>query len=100
MKQKGAEMDSLSKARWDFFLKCWEYNVKIWKPTFLENRLPNSMLYNVFDKFLIPYFGKVFGTYYGLTRGPRGEQFKQAVYQLSMPMADNGRKVKGKLKRD
>ena len=42
MKQKGAEMDSLSKARWDFFIKCWEYNVKIWKPTFLENRLPQS----------------------------------------------------------
>jgi radical SAM superfamily enzyme YgiQ (UPF0313 family) len=96
MKQKGAEMDSLSKARWDFFLKCWEYNVKIWKPTFLENRLPSPMLYNAFDKILIPYFGKIFGTYYGLTRGSRGEQFKQAVYQLSMPMAENDRRVKAK----
>jgi radical SAM superfamily enzyme YgiQ (UPF0313 family) len=98
MKQKGTEMDSLSKARWDFFLKCWEYNVKIWKPTFLENRLPSPMLYNAFDKILIPYFGKIFGTYYGLTRGSRGEQFKQAVYQLSMPITDNNRRVKGNVK--
>jgi hypothetical protein len=56
------------------------------------------MLYNAFDKILIPYFGKIFGTYYGLTRGARGEQFKQAVYQLSMPMANNSRRVKGEVK--
>ncbi|MCW3999528.1 MAG: B12-binding domain-containing radical SAM protein [Candidatus Bathyarchaeota archaeon] len=98
MNKKGAEMDSLSKARWDFFIKCWEYNIKIWKPTFLENRLPNPMVYKTFDKFLIPYFGKILGTYYGLTRGSSGEQFKQAVYQLSLPLPDNGRKVKGKAK--
>jgi radical SAM superfamily enzyme YgiQ (UPF0313 family) len=98
MKQKGAEMDSLSKARWDFFIKCWEYNIKIWKPTFLENRLSNPMLYKTFDKVVIPYFGKILGAYYGLTRGSSGTQFKEAVYQLSMPMPDNGRKVKGKVK--
>ena len=39
MNKKGAEIDSLSKVRWDFFIKCWEYNIKIWKPTFLENRI-------------------------------------------------------------
>ena len=98
MKQKGAEINSLNKARWDFFLKCWEYNVKIWKPTFLENRLPHPLAYKAFDKVVIPYFGKIFGAYYGLTRGASGQQFKEAVYQLSMPMADNGRKVKGKAK--
>ena len=49
MNKKGAEMDSLSKARWDFFIKCWEYNIKIWKPTFLENRIPNPLLYKAFD---------------------------------------------------
>ncbi len=100
MNKKGAEVDSLSKARWDFFIKCWEYNIKIWKPTFLENRLPNPMIYKTFDKFVIPYFGKILGTYYGLTRGSNGEQFKQAVYQLSLPLPDNGRKVKGKVKVD
>lgn len=98
MNKKGAEMDSLSKARWDFFIKCWEYNIKIWKPTFLENRLPNQFLYRTFDRVLIPYFGRILGAYYGLTRRGTGDQFKKAVYQLSLPMPENGRKVKGKVK--
>jgi len=98
MNKKGAEMDSLSKARWDFFIKCWEYNVKIWKPTFLENRIPNPLLYKTFDNFIIPYFGKILGTYYGLTRGEKSEQLKQAVWQLSMPMPESTkRKVKDKV---
>jgi radical SAM superfamily enzyme YgiQ (UPF0313 family) len=94
MNKQGAEMDSLSKARWDFFIKCWEYNIKIWKPTFLQSRLPNPFIYKTFDKVLIPYFGRLLGTYYALTRRGQAAQFKQAVYQLSMPMPDNGRKVK------
>jgi hypothetical protein len=69
--------------------------VKIWKPTFLENRLPGNVAYKAFDKVVIPYIGKIFGAYYGLTRGAQGEQFKQAIYQLSMPLPENGRKVKG-----
>jgi radical SAM superfamily enzyme YgiQ (UPF0313 family) len=98
MNKKGAEMDGLSKARWDFFIKCWEYNVKIWKPTFLENRLTNPLVYKTFDQILIPYFGKILGAYYGLTRGEKSEQLKQAVWQLSMPMAESTkRKVKDKV---
>ena len=85
MNKKGAEMDSLSKARWDFFIKCWEYNIKIWKPTFLENRLTNPLVYKTFDQVLIPYFGKIAGFYYSLTRGDKGEQLKQAFWTLSMP---------------
>ncbi len=98
MNKKGAEMDSLSKARWDFFIKCWEYNVKIWKPTFLENRISNPLLYKTFDNFIIPYFGKILGTYYGLTRGEKSEQLKQAVWQLSMPMPEpTKRQIKDKV---
>jgi radical SAM superfamily enzyme YgiQ (UPF0313 family) len=81
MNKKGAEMDSLSKARWDFFIKCWEYNIRIWKPTFLENRIPNPFVYKAIDQFVIPYVGRVAGFYYGLTRG---EQLKQAFWTLSM----------------
>lgn len=81
MNKKGAEMDSLSKARWDFFIKCWEYNIKIWKPTFLENRVHNPLLYKAFDQVIIPYFGRIAGFYYGWTRG---EQLKQAFWTLSM----------------
>jgi radical SAM superfamily enzyme YgiQ (UPF0313 family) len=98
MNKKGAEMDSLSKARWDFFIKCWEYNIKIWKPTFLENRLTNPFIYKTFDNFIIPYFGKILGTYYSLTRGEKSAQLKQAVWQLSMPMPESSkRKVKDKV---
>jgi radical SAM superfamily enzyme YgiQ (UPF0313 family) len=98
MNKKGAEMDSLSKARWDFFIKCWEYNVKIWKPTFLENRLPNPLLYKTFDNFIIPYFGKILGTYYGLTRGEKSDQLRQAVWQLSMPTLESTkRKIRDKV---
>jgi radical SAM superfamily enzyme YgiQ (UPF0313 family) len=98
MNKKGAEMDSLSKARWDFFIKCWEYNVKIWKPTFLENRLANPLIYKTFDQVLIPYFGKILGAYYGLTRGEKSDQLKQAVWSLSMPMPESKqRKMKNRV---
>ncbi|MGD0645070.1 MAG: radical SAM protein [Candidatus Bathyarchaeia archaeon] len=81
MNKKGAEIDSLSQARWDFFIKCWEYNIRIWKPTFLENRIPNPLLYKALDHIVIPYFGRIAGFYYGWTRG---EQLKQAFWTLSM----------------
>ncbi len=81
MNKKGAEMDSLSKVRWDFFIKCWEYNIKIWKPTFLENRIHNPLLYKAVNNVAIPYIGKIAGAYYGWTRG---EQLKQAFWTLSM----------------
>jgi len=95
MNKKGAEMDALSKARWDFFIKCWEYNIKIWKPTFLQNRLTNPLVYKAFDQFVIPYFGRILGLYYALTRGEKSDQLKQAVWTLSMPMSEsNPRKIK------
>jgi len=81
MKQKGAELDSLSQARWDFFIRCWEYNIRIWKDTFIGARFRNPILYGAVNKIVIPYFGRVAGFYYGLTRG---EQLKQAFWTLSM----------------
>ncbi len=81
MNKKGAELDSLSKARWDFFIKCWEYNIKIWKDTFIGARFPNPIMYGAVNRFVIPYFGRIAGLYYGWTRG---EQLKQAFWQLSM----------------
>jgi hypothetical protein len=81
MNKKGAELDSLSQARWDFFIKCWEYNIKIWKPTFLENRIHNPILYKAVDHIVIPYAGRIAGFYYGFTRS---EQLKQALWKVSM----------------
>ncbi|MCW4046631.1 MAG: B12-binding domain-containing radical SAM protein [Candidatus Bathyarchaeota archaeon] len=84
MNKKGAELDSLSKARWDFFIRCWDYNIRIWKPTFLENRIRNPLLYKFVNNVFIPYFAAIMGIYYGFTRG---EQLKQAFWTLGMPQA-------------
>ena len=84
MNKKGAEIDSLSKVRWDFFIKCWEYNVKLWKPSFLEARFSNPLIYKAVDNIAIPYFGKIAGFYYGHTRG---EALKQAFWALSTPQS-------------
>jgi radical SAM superfamily enzyme YgiQ (UPF0313 family) len=84
MNKKGAELDSLSRARWDFFIRCWEYNIKIWKPTFLENRISNPFVFKFINNVFIPCFAGVMGLYYGWTRG---EQLKQAFWTLGMPQA-------------
>ena len=81
MNKKGAGLDSLSQARWDFFVKCWAYNVRIWKPTFLENRIRNPLLYKAVDHIVIPYAGRIAGFYYGFTRG---EVLKQFLWTMSM----------------
>ena len=82
MNKKGAELDSLSKARWDFFIRCWAYNIRIWRDTFLENRFPNPVLYTAVNNVAIPSFAKIMGLYYGWKRG---EQLKQAFWKLGMP---------------
>jgi radical SAM superfamily enzyme YgiQ (UPF0313 family) len=81
MNRKGAELDSLSRARWDFFIRCWESNVRIWKSTFLEAKIKNPILYKAINNFAIPIFGRFAGVYYGLTRC---EQLKQAFWTLSI----------------
>jgi radical SAM superfamily enzyme YgiQ (UPF0313 family) len=79
MHKKGAELDSLSKARWDFFIRCWEYNVRIWRDTFLENRIPNPVLFKVINNIAIPSAARIAGFYYGWKRG---EQLEQAFWKL------------------
>jgi len=81
MNNKGAELDSLSKARWEFFIRCWEYNIRLWKPTFLENRIKNPFLYKAVNNVLIPYFSAIMGFYYGFTRG---KQLKEAFWSLGV----------------
>ena len=81
MNNRGAELDSLSKARWDLFIRCWEYNIRLWKPTFLENRIKNPILYKTVNNLLIPYFAAIMGFYYGFTRG---KQLKHAFWSLGV----------------
>jgi radical SAM superfamily enzyme YgiQ (UPF0313 family) len=82
MNNKGAELDFLSKARWDFFIRCWEYNIRIWRGTFLENRFSNPLIFTAVNNIAIPCFAKIMGLYYGWKRG---EQLKQAFWKLGMP---------------
>jgi radical SAM superfamily enzyme YgiQ (UPF0313 family) len=82
MNKEGAELDSLSQARWDFFLKCWEYNIRIWRDTFLGNRYSNPIVLKALNNVAIPSIAKVAGYYYGRKRG---EQLKQAFWKLGMP---------------
>ncbi|MEM2098802.1 MAG: radical SAM protein [Candidatus Bathyarchaeia archaeon] len=82
MNKKGAELDSLSKARWEFFIRCWEYNIRIWRDTFLGNRFQNPLLYTAVNNAVIPLFAKIMGYYYGWKRS---EQLKEAFWRLGMP---------------
>ena len=82
MNKKGAELDSLSKARWEFFIRCWEYNIRIWRNTFLENRLSNPVAYTAVNNIVIPTFAKIMGLYYGWKRS---EQLKEAFWRLGLP---------------
>ena len=79
--KKGAELDSLSKIRWEFLIRCWEYNIRIWRDTFLKNRIPNPLLFNAVNKIAIPYAARIAGIYYGMKRG---EQLKQAFWKWGM----------------
>jgi len=67
--QHGAELKSLSKTRWEFLTKCWEYNVHIWRSSFLESRIRNPLLYNFVTKLLLPSVGLITGFYYGAKHG-------------------------------
>jgi len=68
-KQHGAELDSLSRARWELLTKCWKYNVHVWRSSFLECRVRNPLLYNFITKFLLPSVGFLSGFYYGAKHG-------------------------------
>ena len=81
MYKKGTEIDSLSEIRWELLIRCWEYNIRIWRDTFLEHRIRNPIIFNAIKKIAIPYAAKIFGVYYGLKHGKRMEQalWKMAI---------------------
>jgi radical SAM superfamily enzyme YgiQ (UPF0313 family) len=81
MDKKGTELDSLNKARWELFIRCWEYNVRIWRDTFLKHRIPNPWLFKFVKKVAIPYAGTAAGIYYRLKHG---EQMQKAIWKMAM----------------
>jgi radical SAM superfamily enzyme YgiQ (UPF0313 family) len=73
MNKRGPEIDSLTKARWEFITRCWEYNVRIWKDTFLADRIRNPMIYKIVKQLAIPFAARVAGIYYGVKHGAEME---------------------------
>jgi radical SAM superfamily enzyme YgiQ (UPF0313 family) len=80
MNNRGAELDSLTKARWEFLTRCWEYNIRIWRDTFLEHRIHNPLLYNLAKKVAIPAGAKIAGMYYG---AKHGKHMKTAISRMA-----------------
>jgi radical SAM superfamily enzyme YgiQ (UPF0313 family) len=85
MNKKGTEIDSLSKARWEFLIRCWEYNIKIWRDTFLEHRFQNQLLFKAINNIAIPYASRIAGFYYGMKHG---KQVQDAFWRLGMAQDD------------
>lgn len=79
MNKRGAEIDSLTKARWEFITRCWEYNTRIWRDTFLESRIHNPILNKLIKQAALPFAGKIAGTYYG---AKHGEEMKKAIWKM------------------
>ncbi len=80
MNKSGAEVDSLTKARWEFITRCWEYNVRIWKDTFLADRINNPLLLKLVKQVAIPFGAKVAGIYYGMKHGP---EMEEAIWKMA-----------------
>jgi radical SAM superfamily enzyme YgiQ (UPF0313 family) len=80
MNKKGAEYNELNKMRWDFLTRCWEYNVRIWRGTFLGNRIANPTLLKAINNAAIPVAAKIAQKYYGLTRD---EEIGNVIWKLS-----------------
>ena len=80
MNKRGAEVDSLSKIRWEFLIRCWQYNVRIWRDTFLEHRITNPALNKLVKRMLIPSAAKIAGIYYKINQR---EAMKEAIWKMA-----------------
>ncbi len=80
MNKQGAEVNALSKARWELLTRCWEYNIRIWRDTFLESRIQNPILCKLVKRTVLPFIGKVAGIYYGLKHG---DEMKKAIWKMT-----------------
>ncbi|MCW4022108.1 MAG: B12-binding domain-containing radical SAM protein [archaeon] len=67
--KKGAELDSVSELRWSLLTKCWEYNVRVWRPFIPEQLSRNPLVYSAITKFVVPSIGLFAGLYYGAKHG-------------------------------
>jgi radical SAM superfamily enzyme YgiQ (UPF0313 family) len=68
MNKSGAEIDSLTKRRWEFLGRCWEYNVHIWRNTFLSARISNPAVLKAVNQAAIPVAAKIAQKCYNFKR--------------------------------
>lgn len=80
MDKRGADLDLLSRRRWELFTRCWEYNVRIWRNTFLKHRISNPLLYELVNRLVIPAGGKIAGAYYGMKHG---KILRDAIWKMA-----------------
>ncbi len=80
MNKAGADYDQLTKMRWAFLTRCWEYNVRIWRNTFLGNRIQNPAVLKAVNRAAIPVAAKIAQKYYGLTRD---EEIGNVIWKLA-----------------
>jgi radical SAM superfamily enzyme YgiQ (UPF0313 family) len=80
MDKRGAELDSLTKVRWELLIRCWEYNVRIWRDTFLAHRIQNPVLFRFLKRIVIPYVAKMAGIYYGMKHG---SEMENAIWKMA-----------------
>jgi len=79
MNKRGAELDSLSMARWEFLTRCWEYNTRVWRDSFLGYRIRNPLLCKIVKRIAIPSVGRLAGIYYG---AKHGKMMKTAIRRM------------------
>lgn len=80
MNRRGTELDSLTRIRWELLTRCWEYNIGIWKNTFLDHRINNPIINKMVKRVLIPYAARVAGVYYGMRHG---EVMQEAIIRMA-----------------
>jgi len=78
--QCGADLDSLSKRRWEFLTKCWEYNIRVWRSTFLECQFRNPLVCDIVTKLFLPSIGLISGLYYW---GKHGKMVRDSIWKMA-----------------
>jgi len=85
--QRGADLDSFSKLRWELLTDCWKFNIRVWKSSFLESQFHNSFFRNVITGFFLPLTGLVSGLYYW---EKHGKIVRDAIWNVTGLVNKNG----------
>lgn len=62
--EREIDLNLLSEAQWEFLTSCWEYNVNIWRASFLECRFHDPLVYTAVTKLFLPLIGAFLCLFY------------------------------------